>query len=121
MKKTRRRFRGFRRSRRSSSTGTVATRARAELPGNDSLRALLQVLRRDRVVRSLAIPVHRHDPPTLAVVQQLNAVDPARERLRVLGGTLRVVRAERVSHVAERVRLSADLALEEPVALEVRA
>jgi hypothetical protein len=44
------------------------------------------------MLNALALPVNGHDPPTTAVVEQLNAVDPAHERL----GTVRfVTRLER--------------------------
>src|SRR4029453_4200430 len=82
--------------------------------------SLRQVLLREWVVGPLGIPEDRHDPPPRAGVHELNAVDAAGERLRVLLGATRLVGAERVRDGAERFRLAADLALEEPVLLEHR-
>src|ERR1035437_181165 len=70
--------------------------------------------RRYLVPRPLAVPVDRHHPPARAVVVQLDAVDPARERLRVVGRVPRLVRAEGLRDVAVGLRGARDLLLEEP-------
>src|SRR5882672_8739458 len=67
-----------------------------------SARPLLQILRRNRIVRALGAPIDGHHPPPSAVVEQLNAVDAPRERLLVRGGTSRLIRAECVHETAER-------------------
>src|SRR5437899_12375108 len=64
-------------------------------------RPLLQILRGDRILRSLGIPINRRHPPSRAVVEQLNAVDATCEWLLVGLRTPRFVRAEGVSDVAE--------------------
>src|SRR5678815_1591628 len=83
--------------------------------------SLRQVLLRDRGVGSRGIPEDRHDPPPRAVVHELDAVDAAGERLRILLGVARFVGAEELRDVSERIRLAADLAFEEAILLEVRA
>src|SRR5436853_1101610 len=75
---------------------------------------LLLILRRGRIVRPLAVPQHRHDVPTLAVPQQLNAVDAFGERLAALFAP-RFIRAEHVGDAAKTLLLSRRLILEEAV------
>src|SRR5688500_19735045 len=82
--------------------------------------AALQVLRRDRIVGPLGVPEDRDDPPAGAIVQELNAVDAARERLRIRLRGLRVIRAEYVRDVAEPLRSAPDLAFEETTLLQHR-
>ena len=69
-----------------------------------SVSSVLQVLRGDRVLRGLPLPVDRHDPPPLSVVEQLKAVDAALERPRVGRGVPRLVRAEDVRDVPVALR-----------------
>src|ERR1035437_1767090 len=80
----------------------------------------LEELRRDLIPRPFAVPVDRHHPPARAVVEQLDAVDPARERFRVASHMPRLVRAERLRDVAVGLRGPRDLFLEEPGLLEAR-
>ena len=55
-----------------------------ERSGSERLRELrLEVLRRNRVVRPLRVPHHGDDPPSAAVLHQLDRVDPSREGLLV--------------------------------------
>src|SRR5688572_31774498 len=91
------------------------------LPGRRASPAgPLQVLRRYRIVGALGVPEDRDDPPAGAVVQELDAVDAARERLRIRLRVLRVIRAEHVRDVAEALHAAPDLALEETALLQHR-
>src|SRR6185503_15472139 len=97
--------------------------AEAEPPSRRAAEPLFRrrfhVLRRNRGIRTLGLPVHGHNPPSRAVVQQLNAVDTARERLGVVGLATRFIRAEPVRDGAEGLAGPRDLALEEAVALQI--
>src|ERR1017187_4070291 len=81
----------------------------------------LKESRRDLIPLALAVPVDRHHPPARAIIEQLDAVDPAGERLLVGGRVPRLVRAEGLRDVAVGLRGSRDLLLEEPRLLEPRA
>src|SRR5690606_16187049 len=72
---------------------------------------------RNPVVFPLAVPEDRDDPPARSVVEELDAVDAPGERLGIRGRAQGLVGAEHVGDVAEAVLASADLALEEAVAL----
>jgi hypothetical protein len=37
------------------------------------------------MLRAFVLPINAHDPPTRAVVEQLNAVNAAHKRLRIIG------------------------------------
>src|SRR5207245_38273 len=79
--------------------------------------ARVQVLVRDRRLGRFALPVNRYDPPAFAVVEQLNAVDSAREwlaRLLVAG----LVGAEHLGNVAVLFHTSGDFALEKSFFVE---
>src|SRR6476659_5585030 len=60
-----------------------------------------QIFSRQRVLFVFTLPEHRNDPPALAVVHQLNAVDAAREWLFFVFGVARFVSAEEVGNTAE--------------------
>ncbi len=70
------------------------------------------------MVRPLAEPEDRHDPPARAVVHQLDRVDPARKRLRIARQPPRLVGAERVGNPAVFLGHPVDLDLMEAVGLE---
>jgi hypothetical protein len=42
-----------------------------------------KVVVRERVERAFVLPIDAHNPPTLTVIEKLNAVDPAHEWLGV--------------------------------------
>src|SRR5581483_2171861 len=77
-----------------------------------------QVLRRNRVLRRLRLPHDRHDPPALAVVYQLKAVDAALKGLIIAGVVARLVGAEHLSNVAELLNFVRNAALEKSFLLE---
>src|SRR5687767_15601862 len=72
-----------------------------------------EIRRGNRIRRTLRVPDHGRDPPSFAVVDELDRVDPALERLRVGTGAARLVRRENVADVSEAVGAPRDLALEE--------
>lgn len=43
------------------------------------------------MLRALVLPVNANDPPTTLIVEQLNAVDSAHERFRIIGIVARLV------------------------------
>ena len=43
-----------------------------------------EILFRKRMFETLVLPIDRHDPPTLAIMEQLYAVDPAHERFGIV-------------------------------------
>ena len=57
------------------------------------LRHGLLVIGRNGINGHIALPEESHDPPTSAIVQQLNAVDAARQRLGIVGRVARLVGA----------------------------
>lgn len=67
------------------------------------------------------LPIDGHDPPAIAVVEQLNAVDPAHERFRIVYGVARFVRAPDVRDMPELFRAPRNFALKESVLLQVIA
>src|SRR5207248_42426 len=77
-----------------------------------------QIFRRQRILVVLSLPEHGHDPPTLPIVHQLNAVDAARERLGIVSFVTRLVSAEDVRNVAELLKPSRDFAFEKSVLLQ---
>lgn len=79
-----------------------------------------QELARDRVVRLLALPQKGNDPPSGAVIHELQRVDAAIERLLVLGVVLRFVGAEHVGHAAKGVNVATNLPFEEAFLLHDR-
>lgn len=66
------------------------------------------------IVRPLGVPKDADDPPALAVVEQLEAIDAARERS-LTGGMARFVAAENLSNVAKGLDAIDDGAFEETV------
>src|SRR5205085_12569535 len=78
----------------------------------------LEVLCRERRPRRLGLPEDADDPPTLAVVHQLDAVDAARERPGVCGLVAAFVRAPRVDDVAVGFGAARDLFLVEALRRE---
>ena len=73
-----------------------------------------------RVIGALFIPENADDPPALAVVEKLKAVDAAREG-RFASGVARFVTAEDLSDVAEGLDAVHDRVFEETVLEEVTA
>src|SRR5262249_35698846 len=70
-----------------SRPAQLSTRSRkkcANLPYIGEPRGLLQVVFRNWMLRALVLPVNADDPPTSAVVEQLDAVDSTRERFRIV-------------------------------------
>src|SRR6266436_2499820 len=68
----------------------------------------------ERVVRAFGVPEDADDPPTLAVVEELEAVDAARER-RFAGDVAGLVATEDLGDVPERFNTIDDRILEEAV------
>src|SRR6476661_6692499 len=75
-------------------TGSNSTLARA---GGRTLKIFFG----ERVPRAFVLPVDRHNPPTLSVIEKLNAVDPAHERLGVAQIVTRFVCAPNVCNPAK--------------------
>src|SRR5436190_20573249 len=61
----------------------------------------LKILFGKRVLRAFVLPIDRHNPPTLSVVEKLHAVDPAHERFRVAWIVTRFVCAPNVRNLAK--------------------
>jgi len=61
------------------------------------------------------LPVDAHDPPAIAVVKQLYAIDSAHERLRIISVVARFVRAPNMSNVSELFGAPDDFFFEESV------
>ncbi len=80
-----------------------------------------EIHRRNRILRILSLPEDRHNPPTLAVIHQLNAVDAALKRFRVVLRMPRFVSAEDVRDIAEALDLPRSLALEKSFLLKQSA
>src|SRR2546423_11897386 len=74
-----------------------------------ALACALKILLRERRARRLGLPEDADDPPALAVVHQLYAVDAARERLRVVGLVSALVRAPSVDDMAVGFDAARDL------------
>ena len=60
----------------------------------------------------LVLPVDRQDPPAVAIIEELKAVDPAHERLRVARIVTRFVSAPNVSNPAKLFGSPGDLLFE---------
>jgi len=56
------------------------------------------------MLRAFVLPIYAHDPPASAVVEQLNAVNSAHKRLRIIGVVARFVRAPNVSNAPKLFR-----------------
>lgn len=74
----------------------------------------------ERIVRALFIPENTDDPPALAVVEKLKAVDAARER-RFASSVARFVAAEDLSDVAKGLDAIHDRVFKETVLEEIAA
>ena len=70
---------------------------------------------------ALVLPVNAHDPPTTLIVEQLNAVDPAHERFRILGFVARLVGAPDMCDPIELFGAPRDFLFVESVLLHVIA
>src|SRR5947209_5563533 len=73
------------------------------------LSCALEILLRERRLRRLTLPEDADDPPPLSVVHQLDAVDAARERLRVFWRVAALIRAPNVDDVAVGFDAARDL------------
>src|SRR5436190_1357221 len=62
---------------------------------------LLKILLRQRSSLVFALPKDRHNPPALTVVHQLNAVDAALKRFRVVWRMARFISTEGVRNLAK--------------------
>jgi len=80
----------------------------------------LKVLFRNRVLRTLVLPVDRQDPPATSIVEQLNAVDPAHERLGIVRIVARLVCAPNMRDLAELFDSARDFLFVEPGRREKR-
>src|SRR6476659_3540549 len=81
---------------------------------------VLKIPLRQRMFVVLALPKDRHDPPTRAIVHQLNAVDAALEWFRIRS-VARFVRTEDVNNLAKLFCLSGSFAFVETFLLEKSA
>src|SRR5579872_26713 len=79
---------------------------------------LWQVFCGNRIVSPLAVPENGYNPIPVTVLQQLKAIDPARERFLVARAVTGLVRCENVDQMAETLHLLGDSPLEETIALE---
>ena len=68
-------------------------------------RLFFEVLLRQRIFLVFSLPEYSDDPPTLAVIHQLHAVNSTLKRFRVVRTVARFVGAENVSNVAKHFRL----------------
>src|SRR5882672_8468497 len=75
---------------------------------------------RERIVGALLVPEDADNPPALAIVGQLDAVDAAGEG-RLTGGAAGFVAAEDVGDVAKRLDAADDRTLEKTVLCEIAA
>ena len=66
---------------------------------------MLEVSFGQRILFVLTLPEDRHNPPALAVVHQLNAVDTSLKRLRIIWSVARLIGTEDVSYLAEHLCL----------------
>src|SRR2546423_6245466 len=82
------------------------------------LACALKIFFRERRLRRLGLPEDADDPPALAVVHQLDAVDAAREGLRVVGLVATFVCAPGVDDVAVGFDAARDLLLVEALSGE---
>ena len=64
----------------------------------------LDIFCRNRIDQALLLPIDRHDPPTTAVMEQLNAVNPAHERFGIVGVVAGFVRAPDMRDVPKLFR-----------------
>src|SRR2546430_17495420 len=67
-----------------------------------------KVVRRKRVFGAFVLPINADDPPPRAIIEQLEAVDPAHERIGILGIVPRLVRAPDMSDSAKLLGSSHD-------------
>ena len=80
-----------------------------------------EIHRRNRILFVFTLPEDRHNPPTLAVVHQLNAVDAALKGFRVVFRMAGFISAKDMRDVAEPLYLPRRLALEKSFLLKKRA
>src|ERR1700730_14353030 len=80
----------------------------------------LQIFFRNRLRGILVLPVDRQNPPALAIVEKLNAVDSAHKRLRILWIVARLVCAPHVRDLTELLNTTLDFLFVESVFLESR-
>src|SRR5437899_9927046 len=80
----------------------------------------LKVLFRNRVLRTFLLPVDRQDPPSVSVVEKLNAVDPAHERHGLARIVARLVRAPDMCDLAELLDPPRDFLFIESDSREIR-
>src|SRR5437764_15116055 len=79
-------------------------------PASTLYYPLFHILRRQRMLRVLGLPHDRDHVPALAVVEELKAVDAARERLPAFF-TPRLIGAKDVDDVGEALLLARQFAL----------
>src|SRR6188472_608389 len=72
------------------------------------------------MLRALLLPIDRHDPPTTAVMEQLNAVDPANERFGIVRVVAGFVRAPDMCDVPELFGAPCNYLLVKPVLGKIR-
>src|ERR1700726_714411 len=90
------------------------------MPYGSVFRAL-EIFFRNRALRALLLPVNTHDPPTTAVMEQLNAVDPAHEWFGIVSFVARFVRAPDMRDAIELFGATRNFLLEESVFLDMIA
>ena len=66
------------------------------------------------------LPIDRRDPPAIAVVEQLNAVDPARERFGIIYIVARFVRAPDMRDMPELFGAPPNFFFEKSVLSKIR-
>ena len=73
------------------------------------------------MLRALVLPVNGHDPPAIAVVEQLDAVDSAHERFGIVVFVTRLVRAPDMCDVTELLAATRNFLFEESILFDVIA
>src|ERR1700686_1951851 len=86
-----------------------------------SVSHALEIFFWNRALRALLLPVNAHDPPTTAVMEQLNAVDPAHEGFGIAGFVARFVRAPDMRDGIELFGATRNFLLENSVFLDMIA
>jgi hypothetical protein len=71
------------------------------------------------MLRTFVLPVNAHDPPTRAIVEELNAVNATHKWFRIVRIVARFVRAPNMSNMPKQFRLPRYLFFEESIVREV--
>src|SRR2546421_7415431 len=79
-----------------------------------------QILFGNWILYALLLPIDIYDPPAIAVVKQLYAIDSAHERFRIVFAVTRFIRAPDVSDVSELFGATRNFFFEKSVLGKIR-